>query len=64
MKLDEKALSEFEKILKKTHPDEKFKKEEVLDMATRTLRLIEILFTQIPRDKLKEVNKLKFKNNE
>jgi hypothetical protein len=59
MKLTQEALKEFEKMIKKDYPNEKFTKEQILEMATRTLRAIELTFKPIPKGKVKEFRKFK-----
>lgn len=57
MRLTREALKEFEKLLKEDYPDEKFTKEQILEMATRTLRAVELTFTPIPKNKAKKFRK-------
>jgi len=60
MKLTQQALKDFERFLKEDYPEEEFTKEQILEMATRTLRIVEILFKPIPKNKEKEF--IKFNN--
>jgi hypothetical protein len=57
MKITQEALKEFEKMIKKDYPNEKFTKEQILEMATRTLRVVELVFKSIPKDKEEEFKK-------
>ena len=52
--ITEEALKEFEKLWQEDHPNEKIGKEELLEVATRVLRIVEILYRQIPIEKLKK----------
>jgi hypothetical protein len=61
MKLTQEALKEFEKLIKEDYPNEKFTKEQILEMATRTLRVVELIFKPLPKSKEKEFKKF---NNE
>jgi hypothetical protein len=58
MRLSQEALKEFEKLYWQDHPNEKITKEELLDMATRTFRIIELIYKPIPKEKIKEFRKL------
>lgn len=57
MKLTQEALKEFEKLYRQDHPNEKITKEELLDIATRVLRIVELTFKPIPKNKAKKFRK-------
>lgn len=62
MHLSQEALKEFEKLLKEDYPDEKFTKEQILEMATRVFRAIELIHKPIPNkeaEKFRRLNHIK-----
>jgi len=56
MKLTQEALKEFEELYRQDHPNEKITKEELLEMATRVLRIVELTFKPVPKNKAKKFN--------
>lgn len=57
MRLSQEALKEFEELYRQDNPNEKITREELLEMATRVLRIVELVYKQIPKDKEKEFRK-------
>lgn len=44
MRITEQALSEFEALWREENPDKQIGKQELLDMATRLLHVVEIIY--------------------
>ena len=49
MRITTEALKEFEEIYSKDHPGESLSKEELLEMATRVLNVLEIIYKPIKK---------------
>ena len=57
--LTEEALDEFIALMNKDYPDLKLSREEMADRARRLLRLVQIVYRPIPKDKEDWFNSLK-----
>jgi hypothetical protein len=49
MRLSKEALQDFEAILKKKYPGRVFTDQEILDMATRVMRAVELIYRPLPK---------------
>ena len=56
MQLTDEALREFEDLYKRQNPNKEVSKEELIDMATRTMRAVKLVYRPIPRKKLEGSN--------
>ena len=56
MRIPDEALKEFEALLRKDYPDEKFTQKQILDAATRVMRAVELVSLPIPPKKIKNFN--------
>lgn len=61
MKLTPEALKEFKRLYRQDHPKEEITKEELLEMAHRVLRIVELTYSPIPKNNEKEFRNI---NNE
>ena len=52
MKITEEALKEFEALWRQDHPNEEISKAQLLEMATRVMRAVELVYRPIPPEKV------------
>lgn len=54
MKVTEEALKELEALLREEYPNKKFTQEQLLEIATRLLRAVELVYRSIPQEKVRK----------
>ena len=59
MRLTDEALKEFEALYCKKMPDAEISPEELRELATRIMRVVELVYRRIPKTKLEKFESIK-----
>lgn len=59
MRLTDEALEEFASLLRQDQPGKEIPREELLDAATRVMRVVELIYYPIPKERVKKFRDLR-----
>ncbi len=52
MQLSDEAINDFEKLWKEDHPGKEISRQDLIEIATRIMRAVHLVYKPIPKDKL------------
>lgn len=58
MRITDEALKDFEALLREDYPKEKFTKAQILESATRVMRVVQQVYGSIPPEEITRFNQM------